>query len=189
METSDLVYGVIIAILLVVIWYICVSWPRETFTDKNGKSITDAQLLTILGNGYYYISRLRQDGKYDPAGPNQVDYAILNKLNFANQSILSLARNFPTVPNPSYKAAISDKGLRLDEPFVNMSIYGMQALLAYRNNVPHISGLGMIYNNTSTIGGLYSVVFDALHNKYINTSQLILSSVSIDDLNISGLPY
>lgn len=188
METSDLVYGVIIAILLIVIWYICVSWPRETFTDKNGKSITDAQLLTILGNGYYFANELPNDNV--PSTPN--DAAIVTKLESAYRSILELGKKFNNLPNQAYNSAFAGE-IDYDDHFLNMSQDANKALYAYgknrsKMNIPVLGHLDLRFD-IIRLRMLYSVLFDAVYNKYINTAGLNLSSVSIDDLNISGLPY
>lgn len=185
MEIAEFILGVIVTLLLVLIINSCSGNATEMFIDKYGVSATDDQLMTILGNGYWYLNEIYNVNAYNFADSN--DY-IEKKFDNAYNSLLTFAKQYAVnVPGSLYSIAISPDGLNQDDPVKNTTPNGLLALQSYRSNIKNIMKFNVMPPIKLRV--LYNIVFDAIYNRYIATSKLYLDSSSIEEMNVSGLAY
>lgn len=183
MEMMSFIYGVIVTLLLVLVINSCSGSAMETFVDINKKDVTQEQLLTILGNGYWYMHDLM-----DSHVPSTDPDPLQPKINSARYALYNLAMKFKVDPSktPYYNMAISGD-LNQDELSTNISTPASHdAFMKYRQN--RVLPKNSVFVSP-TVLALYTVVFDALFNKYITINELSLLDLSIDEINVSGLPY
>ena len=174
--------GIIIVILLLVIY---INHKRKPSITANKSTITREQLLTILANGFFYTKYVSTN-QYPTIDNLEAlkNTDSLEKLENAKRSVLALYEKIDTAP-------VKNKLVTVDDNTSFMSRDANKSLLSYSKNLALFNPYrfnGINYD-FAILSDSYQRVFGALHDNKITMDELCLGSVSIDDLNISGLPY